>query len=245
MITREILEETARKKKLLNKEYIEKDYFQDLLLFNIYKQTNLLIFKGGTALSKLYGLQRFSEDLDFTLMGDTNIEETIKKVLLNINNSDIKEIKRLKNSISIKIAFKGILTKYNTVRIDINLKNIILNKFEVKNYVSSYPDINPFNLRVLSLKEIVAEKIHSLLNRESARDLYDLFFLLKFVDIDKQLITKKLEIFDMKINHSILKKRVNNLKELWKKELSSFVLYELPKFNEVTKFVLKKLGELK
>ena len=245
MITREILEETARKKRLFNKEYIEKDYFQDLLLFNIYKQTNLLIFKGGTALSKLYGLQRFSEDLDFTLMGDTNIEETIRKALLNINNSDIKEIKRLKNSISIKIAFKGIITKYNTVRIDINLKNIILEKFNVKNYVSSYPDINPFNLRVLSLKEIVAEKIHSLLNRESARDLYDLFFLLKFVDIDKQLITKKLEIFDMKINHSTLKKRVNNLKGLWEKELSSFVLYELPKFNEVSKFVLKKLSELK
>ena len=178
-------------------------------------------------------------------MGDTNIEETIRKALLNINNSDIKEIKRLKNSISIKIAFKGIITKYNTVRIDINLKNIILEKFNVKNYVSSYPDINPFNLRVLSLKEIVAEKIHSLLNRESARDLYDLFFLLKFVDIDKQLITKKLEIFDMKINHSTLKKRVNNLKGLWEKELSSFVLYELPKFNDVSKFVLKKLGELK
>ena len=239
MITREILEETARKKRLFNKEYIEKDYFQDLLLFNIYKQTNLLIFKGGTALSKLYGLQRFSEDLDFTLMGDTNIEETIRKALLNINNSYIKKIKRL------KIAFKGIITKYNTVRIDINLKNIILEKFNVKNYVSSYPDINPFNLRVLSLKEIVAEKIHSLLNRESARDLYDLFFLLKFVDIDKQLITKKLEIFDMKINHSTLKKRVNNLKGLWEKELSSFVLYELPKFNDVSKFVLKKLGELK
>src|SRR3989344_7440397 len=197
MITREILEETARKKRLFNKEYIEKDYFQDLLLFNIYKQTNLLIFKGGTALSKLYGLQRFSEDLDFTLMEDIDIEETIRKALLNINNSYIKKIKRLKNSISIKIAFKGIITKYNTVRIDINLKNIILEKFNVKNYVSSYPDINPFNLRVLSLKEIVAEKIHSLLNRESARDLYDLFFLLKFVDIDKQLITTKLALFSL------------------------------------------------
>ena len=244
MITKEILKETAKKKGLLNKEYIEKDYFQDILLFNIYKQTNLLIFKGGTALYKLYGLQRFSEDLDFTLIENLNIEEIIKKYLNNIKDSKIKNVKKLKNSISIKIAFKGIITKYNTVRIDISLKNVILDKFDVKNHTSPYPDINPFNLRVLSLKEMVAEKIHSLLNRESARDLYDLFFLLKFVDLDKQLITKKLKIFDMKIDHNMLKKRINNLKTLWEKELNSFVLHELPKFNAVNSFVLKKLGEL-
>src|SRR3989344_4387527 len=109
MITKEILMKVAKKKGLLNKEYIEKDYFQDLLLFNIYKQTNLLIFKGGTALYKLYDLQRFSEDLDFTLIGDLDIEKTIKKVLFNIEGSEIKNIKKLRNSVSIKIALKGII----------------------------------------------------------------------------------------------------------------------------------------
>ena len=245
MITREILMEITKKKGLFNKEYAEKDYFQDLLLFNIYKQTNLLIFKGGTALYKLYGLQRFSEDLDFTLMKDLDVEEIIKKVLINIKGSRIKNIKKLKSSISIKIAFDGIITKYNTVRIDINLKNAIFEKFDVKNYISFYTDINPFNLRILNPKEIVAEKVHSILNRESARVLYDLFFLLKFVKIDKQLIAKKLEIFDMKINHDMMKKRINNLKTLWKKELKPFVLYELPEFNAVSSFVIEKLKELK
>src|SRR3989344_5801481 len=197
MITKEILMKVAKKKGLLNKEYIEKDYFQDLLLFNIYKQTNLLIFKGGTALYKLYDLQRFSEDLDFTLIGDLDIEKTIK--------------------------------------------NVVFEKFDVKNYISSYTDINPFNLRILNSKEMIAEKIHSLLNRESARDLYDLFFLLKFADIDKSLIEKKLNVFDMKLNNNILKKRISNLGTLWKKELNSFVLHELPEFNVVSKFVFEKL----
>ena len=237
--------DVARKKGLLNKEYMEKDYFQDLLLFNIYKQTNLLIFKGETALYKLYGLQRFSEDLNFTLIGDLDIEKTMKRVLFSIEGSEIKDIKKMKNSVSIKAAFKGIITKYNLVRLDITLKNIVLEKFDVKNYTSSYTDINPFNLRILSSKEMVAEKIHSILNRESARDLYDLFFLLKFVKIDKQLIAKKLEIFDMKINHDMMKKRINNLKTLWKKELKPFVLYELPEFDAVSNFVLEKLKELK
>jgi len=241
MITKEILMDVARKKGLLNKEYMEKDYFQDLLLFNIYKQTNLLIFKGGTALYKLYGLQRFSEDLNFTLIGDLDIEKTMKRVLFSIEGSEIKDIKKMKNSVSIKAAFKGIITKYNLVRLDITLKNIVLEKFDVKNYTSSYTDINPFNLRILSSKEMVAEKIHSILNRESARDLYDLFFLLKFANIDRSLIAKKLDVFDMKWDNSLLKKRVNNLKTLWKKELNSFVLHELPEFNAVSGFVLEKL----
>src|SRR3989344_5247597 len=245
MITKEILMDVARKKGLLNKEYMEKDYFQDLLLFNIYKQTNLLIFKGGTCLYKIYGLKRFSEDLDFSLIGKINVEELIKKILENIEGSEIKAIKRLKNSILIKIAFKGIITKYNTLRIDINLKNPVLDKFDVKNYTSSYIDINPFSLRVLSLKEILAEKLHSLLNRESARDLYDLFFLLKFVDLDRSLITKKLSFFNMKIDYTAFKKRIKNLESLWEKELNSFVLSDLPDFKSVSSFVLSKLERLK
>ena len=96
-------------------------------------------------------------------------------------------------------------------------------------------------IEILRLKEVVAEKIHSILNRESARDLYDLFFLLKFADIDKSLIEKKLNVFDMKFNNNILKKRISNLGTLWKKELNSFVLHELPEFNVVSKFVFEKL----
>ena len=87
-----------------------------------------------------------------------------------------------------------------------------------------------------------SKKIHSILNRESARDLYDLFFLLKFANIDRSLIAKKLDVFDMKWDNSLLKKRVNNLKTLWKKELKPFVLYELPEFNAVSSFVIEKVN---
>jgi len=245
MITKEILEETAKQKGLLNKEHIEKDYFQDLLLFNLYKQTNLLVFKGGTALYKLYGLQRFSEDLDFSLLKDVDLEKIMKNVIANIKNSEIKEIKRMKDSVLIKIAFKGILTKYNTIRIDINTKNPVLDKFDVKTYTSSYVDINPFSLRVLSLKEIFAEKIHSILNRENARDLYDLFFLSKFVEIDKKIITNKLANFNMKFDFNELRQKIGNLESLWKKELEPFILSELPDFKAVRDFVLNKLKKLK
>ena len=51
----------------------EKDYLQEIMLHDIYtnrKSTRTFAFKGGTALSKFYSSDRFSEDLDFTLVGD-------------------------------------------------------------------------------------------------------------------------------------------------------------------------------
>ncbi len=58
-------------------EIIERDYVLDCLLYGIYhkdsKLRDLLIFKGGTSLRKVFftNLWRFSEDLDFTLMPNT------------------------------------------------------------------------------------------------------------------------------------------------------------------------------
>lgn len=242
MISKEILQQVGKKKGLSNKEYIEKDYFQDLLLFNIYKKTNMLIFKGGTALYKFYGLGRFSEDLDFSLIKENvDIEKIISEAIVGIDGATIKDIKKTKNSILIKIGFKGIITVYNTVRIDINLKNDILEQFDVKTLVPEYIDINPFSVRVLSLKEIVSEKVHAIFAREKARDLYDLFFLLKFADVDKKLIERKLALFDMSFDFRKLTHRINDLKSIWKAELESFVLDELVDFEIVRDYVLKGL----
>lgn len=53
---------------------IEKDYVLSWLLFSIARQPLLrkaLVFKGGTALKKVWIADyRFSEDLDFTLLDD-------------------------------------------------------------------------------------------------------------------------------------------------------------------------------
>lgn len=245
MITKEILKESGKNKGLVNKEHIEKDYFQDLFLFNLYKKTNLLIFKGGTALYKLYSLQRFSEDLDFSMLKKFDVKPVITETIKEIKNAKIKEIKETKNSILIKTGFKGIITRYNTLRIDISLNNPLVQDFEVKTYTSQYPDINPFSLRILSLSEILSEKIHALSVREKARDLYDLFFLLKIAKIDKSLIKLKLKNLGIELNFQKLKKRIKNLKPVWQKELKSFLLAELPEFNAVKDFVISKLEVLK
>ena len=237
---KEILLEIGKKKGLKNREHIEKDYFQDKLLYWIFKLTNNLIFKGGTALYKLYNMPRFSEDLDFTLLDPKErIEDKILKIAGKLNAE--VNTKRFKTSLLFKLRFKGILTSYNAVRIDVSLKNKALLGFDLKSYVPDYIDIKPFSLKILKLKEMVAEKIHSLLARKNARDLYDLFFLLRISEFDKKLVEEKLEIFGMRFNLNLIKRRINEIKPIWKAELKPFVLEELPDFNVVKGFVIKRL----
>ncbi|MBU3957881.1 MAG: nucleotidyl transferase AbiEii/AbiGii toxin family protein [Nanoarchaeota archaeon] len=243
MITKEMLLEIAKKKGLTNREHMEKDYFQDLFLFHLYKKTNLLIFKGGTCLYKIYGLPRFSEDLDFSVLGETDTEKLVNEVADKIG-AEVKNAKRTKNSLLIRLGFKGILTSYNSLRIDISLKNEVFG-YDVKNYVPPYIDLNPFSLKVLNLKEMLAEKIHSILARDSARDLYDLFFLTRFVEPDKEIIEKKLGLFGMKFDYKEFQKRINGLKSVWEAELKPFVLAELPGFEVAKDFVLEKISRIK
>jgi len=241
MIDKEMLLDVAKKKGLTNKEHIEKDYFQDLFLFHLYKKTNRFIFKGGTCLYKIYGLHRFSEDLDFSVIEKPDAEKIVVEIAGKIG-ANVKGVKRMKNSILIKIGFNGILTSYNTLRIDINLENAVFG-YDVKDYVPPYIDINPFSMRVLGLKEILAEKIHSLLARDKARDLYDLFFLLRFVEPDKELIMKKLKIFGMTFDLRKFEKEISDLEDVWETELKPFVFSELPAFRIVKDFVINKLSE--
>ena len=77
--------------------------------------------------------------------------------------------------------------------------------------------------------------------REKARDLFDLFFLLRISKFDEELAEKKLKIFNIKYNKAILENNINKIKYSWEKELKPFVLTELPSFTIVKKFVLNRI----
>lgn len=61
---------------------IEKDYYVSLLLKEIAKRHPDIVFKGGTSLSKCYKLiNRFSEDIDLSIIGDSRPGESKRKQL--------------------------------------------------------------------------------------------------------------------------------------------------------------------
>ena len=72
-------------------EEAEKDYLQDVLLRNIYATIGSeLLFRGGTAISKIYSSGRFSEDLDFILSSAyvSKAEHILKNIETGIKNAN-------------------------------------------------------------------------------------------------------------------------------------------------------------
>ena len=112
MIRKEKLAEVAQLKGISEKN-AEKDYLQELLLHYIYKHVaDLFVFKGGTALYKVYNLNRFSEDLDFSLIKrKVDLEKILKKVIYQLGLLEvqgyIEELEDFGNQINARLAFRG------------------------------------------------------------------------------------------------------------------------------------------
>ena len=245
MITKEELKEIARFShfKLYQQE---KHYIQTIILNSIYSTINdELIFKGGTCLLFFYGLNRFSEDLDFTLKNEIDI----KKIMTNLKkdlealglNHRISEIKENDISLSFKIGVEGPLFNKEIERcfvsIEISKREIVYNQI-VKELKSPYGNILGFNINVMNEKEILAEKVRALMTRNTARDLYDLYFLLKNkVTVELDLINKKLSYYNKKFNKKEFIDSIKAKKDIWFSELSPLIIGNLPEFKETAKFV--------
>jgi len=246
MLTRKDLE----KFKFLgfNLGQIEKDYLQHLCLFFLSKYvSNELVFKGGTALQKCYGLNRFSEDLDFTMNKKVDVEKLLDKVKENFKVFGFPtQLKPLKSKISKNYKFKikgplydGTEKTISSLRIEISLRNDLILEPEVKEIIPTYEDIQPYSIVVMNINEILAEKVRSIMQREKARDVYDLWFLLnKRVRPDVKLIRKKLQLFNLNFSKKRFFSKIKNIKKVWERELKLYVP-SLPDFSKVEKEIRK------
>ena len=201
MISLKELNEVKEKRKT-SLYYEEKEYIQYIFLNAISKFSDNFVFKGGTCLRICYGLERASEDLDFTTnLNVSRIKEVVKKCLkdfdlLNIEYETYSE-KEFEGNIRIEVRFKGPLfrekrSSTNTLKIDFNKRKS--KKKVVKVVQKLFSDIPLFTLVVLDEEEILAEKIRTLINRSESKDMYDVWILLnKKVKIDRKLLFEKLK----------------------------------------------------
>ena len=192
MMDKDDIVRIARERGITNNEFIEKDYYIDLVLYEISKLNLKVVFKGGTALYKIYGIPRFSEDLDFAVLEDFDIG-----VIMGMADRQGFgcEHKKYGTSLFVKLSFNGFLTGKNRLRIDFSRLHRPIS-YSLKSYISPYIDVSPFMVNVLDRKEILAEKIHAIYHRNSARDMYDLFYLLRIEKPDTEIILKKVPEYD-------------------------------------------------
>ena len=227
---------------------IEKDYVQHLFLMNLYRRiSDELVFKGGTALQKTYGLNRFSEDLDFTLSKKIEIAAIIDKVLTGMDilgcEATKKKIKDDDLSIAFQVRAKGPLYEevdksLTYVNIEVSKREEVLLPLLMNSVVPIYKDLPPYLLPMMDPSEIVAEKIRALFTRERSKDLYDLYFLIKKgVKTSIHLINNKLSYYNKEFDEEELFTVVKRRERMWKSELKQLVTM-VPEFSGVERTVI-------
>jgi predicted nucleotidyltransferase component of viral defense system len=159
---------------MLNKEkhqlvmtQILKDISSDVML------VSQIAFKGGTAMMFLYGLPRFSVDLDFDLLEDTrdNRDAVYNKVRHILQQyGEIKDEQQKLSTIFFALSYG--VGDYQ-IKVEINTRPTGAS-YEIQNYLG-------IPLLVATKESLFAGKLLALTQRKRfvARDLYDTYFFLK------------------------------------------------------------------
>jgi len=252
---------------------IEKDYVLSKVLMalsHIEPFNQSLLFKGGTALKKLYYPEwRFSEDLDFTSRSKLKpkevksiFEEAVDKVgkLFGLSMRVMEYSQYPKTgdelvSAQFKLGYDGPLRKSsgqkNNVRVDIAFEEVLVSEPVKRKILAGYADDIDSELIVYSLEEILSEKLRSILQRGKSRDYYDVWILLKEYKNDfsrKRLwdtLKKKCEFKNIptpKTEDFFNKELTEEAGRYWERGLAH-QLNDLPDFEKVLEELENQLNE--
>lgn len=223
---------------------LEKDYMLTKILYEISKNElkDKVAFKGGTALNKVYfNYYRLSEDLDFTAVnvGADYIKKSIKNIAKE-SKIELKEENVTKYSYVAVFRFIGPLNHPNSINIDINTDEKLA-LLPVKKRVLHFYDIPSFEIQTMDIRELIAEKIRSLIQRKKPRDYYDVWFAIKRNNElsrgMKGLVNKKCGNLKVEMNLERIFTNLDPVEKLWKHHLVELV-EKLPDFDKV-------IGELR
>lgn len=217
MISKQEILDRARERNL-RPNVVEKDYVLGWILTAIAADKKLSkqwVFKGGTCLKKCYyETYRFSEDLDFTLLDDSHLDETLlvkifKRIAAWIYDNSGIEIPDQNISFKIyesnrgsvagegKIGYRGPLQQrgdLQRIKFDLTADEILV--FEPVTQVSQspYTDMPQEKNEILcySFEELFAEKIRALGERLRPRDLYDVVFIFHNANPDRASVRRAL-----------------------------------------------------
>ena len=190
---------------LMDKKNVVKEIMQEIVLCGLSRAGffKKAAFYGGTALRIFYGLDRFSEDLDFSLIEtDNNFELTeyfpiLRKEIASYGlDVEISEKQKTKNS-AIRSAFLKGNTKEHMLLFYASdpITNQIAGdeKIKIKLEVDTNPPVGalfehkyrllpaPYEVMLYDMPSLFAGKTHAVIcrswkNRIKGRDLYDFIF---------------------------------------------------------------------
>jgi len=168
------------------KKQMHKDIarYQDIIVKELYSVFNNAVLHGGTAIWRCYKGNRFSEDIDVYVPKD---EKHINILFKNLEKSGFNVMKK-------KISENSIFSKLESNRIIVRFEALFRKSAPsiLKEYEKS--DGNLVTVYTLTPEEFIKEKVETYIKRRKIRDMYDIFFLLRFVE-DKKKVTSYLDNF--------------------------------------------------
>ncbi len=250
----------------LGDKTIEKDYVLTWVLLAIANSPlrDQLVFKGGTAIKKIYAPDyRFSEDLDFTLLDDISNEILIDEIEalflwlrreVNITLAVRKVEVHQTGNPAIYLNYVGPLRGglgSRFLKTDFTHNEVLLFPLVEAPLQTPYSDCakRGETLHVYSLEEVLAEKLCALLGRTEPRDLFDIHYLLTqgLVDIEavsfqleEKMHSKGLRITDLE---HVLERKQKTLSRLWGPRLRGQLPDELPHIDAVIRETKRLLRE--
>lgn len=177
----------------MSDKVIEKDYVITWLLLALAdsKLKDAVVFKGGTALKKIYFPDyRYSEDLDFTVVKETTADTLIDALQVALDKLEKDQafqfailperIEKRNDSVTAYVNFVGPLQARldsRDIKMDFTLSEKLI--FPVKTLAihSGYSDTVNKNIATYALEEILTEKLCAIIGRTEPRDVYDANFL--------------------------------------------------------------------
>ncbi|MBS3159728.1 nucleotidyl transferase AbiEii/AbiGii toxin family protein [Candidatus Woesearchaeota archaeon] len=166
-------------------------YAQDIIVEELYKVLPNTVIHGGTAIWRCYKGNRFSEDIDVYM--------DLEKEKIDLLFENLKKL----GFIIIKKRIKGnslySVLSLNDTQVQLEAVFKKENKF-LKEYETSQGLF--LNVYTLTPEDLIKEKTKTYLKRRKIRDLYDVFFLLRYVK-NKEEIKNELEQFILNFEQSI------------------------------------------
>ncbi|HLC96166.1 MAG TPA: nucleotidyl transferase AbiEii/AbiGii toxin family protein [Candidatus Nanoarchaeia archaeon] len=228
---------------------VERDYLQHLFLILLSRHsTSELVFKGGTALQKAYGLDRFSIDLDFTQREKIDFSGLMDKLTAAITDfgyqSVYEEIKTIGKAFRLKIQgplYANTPISISTLTVEVSQRENILLGPKMVQITPVYRDLQPYTIVVMHEEEILAEKIRAIIARNKPRDVFDLNFMLnRGVKMNIEFINKKLEYYKQGFNKKVLIENIKKKEPIWEKEMKNYIA-SLPDFKTILANIEEKL----
>ncbi|MFZ3063622.1 MAG: nucleotidyl transferase AbiEii/AbiGii toxin family protein [Actinomycetota bacterium] len=257
---------------------LERGYVIGWVLEGIFDDPSLsesLVFKGGTALRKVYfPAYRFSEDPDFTMvkslaeLGKDQIRASLDRACKNVYEQSgielmLADFRQTRDELD-EEAFLGKIQYVGPrrhragnpprVKLDMTLYEKVLLEPNNLPLMHPYSDAEDCYAVVSTyrLEEIVAEKLRAILQRTRSRDIYDLWYFLKYhkdalnLVATKDVFRKKCEYkgVDFKGIEDFFKPELLESHKLaWEPSMKRQVI-NLPPFAEVEDDLRLLLGEL-